>query len=68
MQPLLSLTTTPNELISKKQIAQIFGNLFDILGVSTELCKRLEARMDENWNPEKGLLGDIFLDLVSLFD
>ncbi|KAH6580172.1 hypothetical protein BASA50_006778 [Batrachochytrium salamandrivorans] len=63
--PLLEACGTPHEIISKKNITEIFSNLKDIFGVNTELKKQLQDRIEGSpFNPNTTCIGDVFLMLT----
>ncbi|KAJ3332011.1 hypothetical protein HDU76_001573 [Blyttiomyces sp. JEL0837] len=52
---------TSGEILCQKSIRDIFANLEDIIGMSTELYERLRERIESpNWDPERTCLGDIW--------
>ncbi|KAJ3315357.1 hypothetical protein HDV04_003750 [Boothiomyces sp. JEL0838] len=61
-EPLLALVGTPEEIIPKKAIMDIFGHHESILAVNRELSNQLQKRI-ELWNRGNDLIGDIFVSL-----
>ncbi|KAL5037253.1 hypothetical protein BDV3_006777 [Batrachochytrium dendrobatidis] len=63
--PLLEACGTPNEIIAKKFITEVFSNLKDIFGVNCELKKQLKERIKSKpFDPDTTCIGDIFLMLT----
>ncbi|KAJ3411349.1 hypothetical protein HDV05_002370 [Chytridiales sp. JEL 0842] len=64
--PLLSKADTTDEIISRRSIQEIFGNIDNIIGVTAQLLEMLEERMldDRNWDAGSGCLGDLFIKLT----
>ncbi|KAJ3260401.1 hypothetical protein HK103_000543 [Boothiomyces macroporosus] len=65
-EPLLALVGTPEEIIPKKAIMDIFGHHESILAVNRELSNQLQKRI-ELWNRGNDLIGDIFVSLFAAF-
>ncbi|KAJ3306219.1 hypothetical protein HDV03_000139 [Kappamyces sp. JEL0829] len=61
--PLLALAGTPQEILPKKTIGEIFAHYESIFTVNQELRSQLEARL-QLWDSGLDHVGDIFLSLA----
>ncbi|KAI8920402.1 hypothetical protein BC831DRAFT_479817 [Entophlyctis helioformis] len=64
-EPLRVLCGMPGEILTKKQVSDIFSNLKDILNVNREIKRQLERRAEAAFfDPETTCIGDIFFELA----